>query len=496
MFATTFLGHQGWMFQAERACLLVDPLLEEEFGQVHVLTRRVYPPRVFQPEAFPQVDAVILTHEHDDHFDIPSLCKLDRRIPIYLSARSSTAASRILGAMGFVVRPLVPGVVVTCGDLQLLPLCGDHINTNSGDEWDSLPFVIRDEAGAGSFFSMVDCTLTSGHIALARTFTPRPGIIGYSNNAQDWSHMIGSAAEQTEATAQFSSGLLTDLGVIGSMWGQPAALALCAGGFSFYGDRKWLNRRVFCVDPERVVKTLSAAQPRQLFVSARPGQTLLMQDNQVRRVEKQAPFLTTTAPNTWPIRDKAPRGQLPDYEPATGRRELTAEAAAQLQQRLDEFAGALVGGGLFKNLYSLLEIEGQGKKGTFAFVLRHGPGPTEPHGEGDKVSGQPLVFVYNPTACTFDLTAVARPPEEFIAGMECWATDLLAVLSGELGDIALLFGRAALWNALPTRLNFDVFGELQRVSGPLRRPAAYLRTYERILQGCGSVTPTIRPRQG
>jgi hypothetical protein len=331
-----------------------------------------------------------------------------------------------------------------------------------------------------------------------RTFTPRPGIIGYSNNAQDWSHMIGSAAEQTEGTAQFASGLLTDLGVIGSMWGQPAALALCAGGFAFYGDRKWLNRRVFCVDPERVVKTLSAAQPRQLFVSARPGQTLLMQDNQVKRVEKQSPFLGTTAPNTWPIRDKAPRGELPDYEPATGHRELTSAARAQLQQRLDEFAGALVGGGLFRSLYSLLEIEGQGKKGTFAFVLRQTPSqtPAQADSDSDKDSSQSLVFVYNPTACSFDLTAVARPQEEFIAGMECWATDLLAVLSGELGDIALLFGRAALWNALPTRLNFDLFGELQRVSGPLRRPAAYLRTYERILQGCASVTPSIRPREG
>ncbi len=490
MFATTFLGHQGWLFQTERACLLVDPLLEEEFGQVHVLTRRVYPPRVLQPAAFPPIDAVILTHEHDDHFDIPSLCKLDRRIPIYLSARSSTAAAKILAAMGFAVRPLVPGVVVTCGDLMLLPLCGDHLNTNSGDEWDSLPFVIRDEAGAGSFFSMVDCTLTSGHIALARTFAPRPGLIGYSNNSQDWSHMLSGAPEQTAATAQFASGVLQDLGVIGSMWGQPSGLVLCAGGFSFYGERKWLNRRVFCVDAERVVKTLGAAQPRQLFVSARPGQTLLMQDNQVKRVEKQSPFLGTTPANTWPIRDKAPLGELPDYAPATGRRELGPAARAQLQGRLDELAAMLVGSGLFKSLYSLLEIEGQGKKVTFAFVLRQ----EGPQGSDGGEAGQPLVYVYNPPACSFDLTAVASPRQEFIAGLECWATDLLAVLSGEIGDMALLFGRAALWNALPNRLNFDIFGELQRISGPLRRPAEYLRTYERILKECATVTPTLRPR--
>ena len=78
--------------------------------------------------------------------------------------------------------------------------------------------------------------------------------------------------------------------------------------------------------------------------------------------------------------------------------------------------------------------------------------------------------------------------------MECWATDLLAVLSGEMGDIALLFGRALLWNALPNRLNFDVFGELQKASCPLRLPAEYLRLYERLLADCGQVTPMVPAR--
>ena len=42
------------------SCVLVDPLLCEEFGAVHALEYRVHPPRVFAPETFPAVDAVIL----------------------------------------------------------------------------------------------------------------------------------------------------------------------------------------------------------------------------------------------------------------------------------------------------------------------------------------------------------------------------------------------------------------------------------------------------
>ena len=69
MLSTTFLGHQGWLFQSKTSCFLVDPLLCDEFGQAHALEYRVYPPRIFTFENFPKLDAVVLTHEHDDHFD-------------------------------------------------------------------------------------------------------------------------------------------------------------------------------------------------------------------------------------------------------------------------------------------------------------------------------------------------------------------------------------------------------------------------------------------
>lgn len=39
MFVTAFLGHQGWMIRSARTCLLVDPLLCENFGDIHALDR-------------------------------------------------------------------------------------------------------------------------------------------------------------------------------------------------------------------------------------------------------------------------------------------------------------------------------------------------------------------------------------------------------------------------------------------------------------------------
>lgn len=195
-------------------------------------------------------------------------------------------------------------------------------------------------------------------------------------------------------------------------------MILSAGGYSFYRDRKWLNRRVFCVEPEQVVKAMSAAYPQQ----------------------------------------------------------------ERLKSRLNEFAGALVGRSLFKSLYSILDLEFEGRRGTFAFALRAGE------------KADPLVFAYNPSACAFEQVVVPAPRAVFVAGLTCWATDLLAIFDGELGSIALSFGRAQLWNALPGHFRFDVFAELQKVSHPRRRPAEYLRIYERILTSCPTASPTLRHR--
>ncbi len=78
--------------------------------------------------------------------------------------------------------------------------------------------------------------------------------------------------------------------------------------------------------------------------------------------------------------------------------------------------------------------------------------------------------------------------------MECWATDLLAVLRGDLGPIAISFGRSLFWNALPQRFRFELLEELYRFSHPLRRPAAVYRVYERLLQGCAATEPLVLPR--
>src|SRR5262249_43985664 len=178
---------------------------------------------------------------------------------------------------------------------------------------------------------------------------------------------------------------------------------------------------------------MSRLYPKEQFHATRPGQTFLMEGHRLKRVFDDTPFLTTTPPETWPSRgpspDKDQTTPVPDYAPATGRREMQNGDSELLEQRLQEFAGTLVGGTIFKGLYSLLHDQATGRIPTFAMAVRDGSG------------NERRVYEYVPSACAF-VRGAANPEKTYLAGLECWGTDLLAILNGELGPIALNFGRA------------------------------------------------------
>lgn len=65
----TWVGHASWLVQLDGVSLLVDPVLFDTIGGG---IRRNAPPGV-PLEALPRIDAVLVTHNHYDHLDLPSL---------------------------------------------------------------------------------------------------------------------------------------------------------------------------------------------------------------------------------------------------------------------------------------------------------------------------------------------------------------------------------------------------------------------------------------
>ncbi len=65
----TWIGHASWLVQLDGISLLIDPILFDSIGPG--LRRRV--PAALSPANLPHIDAQLVTHNHRDHLDLPSL---------------------------------------------------------------------------------------------------------------------------------------------------------------------------------------------------------------------------------------------------------------------------------------------------------------------------------------------------------------------------------------------------------------------------------------
>src|SRR6185436_15287978 len=65
----TWIGHASWLIQLDGVSLLIDPILSESIGPG---VRRHVPPAL-DAGTLPPIDAQLVTHNHRDHLDLPSL---------------------------------------------------------------------------------------------------------------------------------------------------------------------------------------------------------------------------------------------------------------------------------------------------------------------------------------------------------------------------------------------------------------------------------------
>jgi L-ascorbate metabolism protein UlaG (beta-lactamase superfamily) len=71
-FRLTWLGHASWLLQVAGCSLLIDPVLSERISGV--IRRNVAPG--LRVEQLPPIDGCLVTHNHYDHLDLPTLKKV------------------------------------------------------------------------------------------------------------------------------------------------------------------------------------------------------------------------------------------------------------------------------------------------------------------------------------------------------------------------------------------------------------------------------------
>lgn len=81
----TFIGHATTLIQVDGQNLLTDPIWSERASPISFVGPRRYVPPAIDFDDLPRIDIVMISHDHYDHLDLPTLRRLhDRFDPIFV----------------------------------------------------------------------------------------------------------------------------------------------------------------------------------------------------------------------------------------------------------------------------------------------------------------------------------------------------------------------------------------------------------------------------
>ena len=117
--AVTWIGHATFYVRLDGAAFLSDPIYSERASPLGFAgPRRLVAPGVPLP-ALPRIDFALLTHDHYDHSDLPTMRELAGRgvpfvVPSGLAALVTSAGGRVAAELGWWQAAEVAGLRVTC----------------------------------------------------------------------------------------------------------------------------------------------------------------------------------------------------------------------------------------------------------------------------------------------------------------------------------------------------------------------------------------------
>lgn len=468
MFAVTYLGQQGWLVRGDRAHVLVDPLLTDEYSPGFAAV--IDPPRSIALAAMPPIDAIVLSHEHADHVSLPSLAGIDRRVPVVMPARAASTIRDAITALGFRVVPGRAGDRFSIGDLAL----GYHGNARAGSrlDWEVTCLQIHVAGRDGSFFTYVDTWPDDATLAGLGPI----GVFVHANNTMDW-----SCLELGGVTAPSTLEVVAELAAAEATWWRgrtaPELTTIVGPGLAFHGRDAWMNQ-ILTVRSDDLCAALAAAAPNRRYRAPAPGETVELRAGRVVAIRPRAPFVRPVRRRPGPRRLPARRALLTDFEPACGERSIAPAEWSPLLAGLGELAAYLYRRELF---HALLAADGAPRPAEMALVLR--------------CDRRDLahVFAYRPEACRFERVECHDPLGTYAVGLECWASDLVRVLVGRQLPQRLL-GHLRTWSALRPPLSplFAVWGFFDA----LHRPAAAAAFYGELAARLADQEPVVAAGRG
>lgn len=179
-----FLGHQSWLIRERATSILVDPLLLATFGHSEAVSFPIYPPRRIDLSGMPSPAGVILTHEHLDHFHLPSLALLPRTCKFFVGDLAPAPVVEAVTSLGFTVTRVALCETTHIGDLDFVLFAASPSTIFWEKRVRQILVWPRDRPSATCFVA-VDALLSEEYLdqVAAQAISP-PRALVISNNSQ------------------------------------------------------------------------------------------------------------------------------------------------------------------------------------------------------------------------------------------------------------------------------------------------------------------------
>jgi UDP-MurNAc hydroxylase len=318
----TMIGHASLFVKTQNCRILMDPVLWDPHQEGLF---DVFPAREVLMDRLPNINFLVLSHRHLDHFDIRSLAALPKHVNVMIP--KDPFLERYLRQLGYSkITMLKDFSEVKIGSTVLF-------TTRSENPVPEYGMVFADESGV--FWNQVDSVVAPATAQKVLHRFPNIDLL-----LAAWQPML-EANFQINAPIAFPhkrySEVLYNIGLI-----SPAALAPGANGFRYTRAASWMNNVVFPVSRERFLEDARAACPAiQQTVTLDPGDVIQIQNGMSQHSSKASDFVRRIGEEDRTILDFSPvtaGGPLVDDNPdGVSEQELEATVVQVVEERMAAF---------------------------------------------------------------------------------------------------------------------------------------------------------------
>ncbi|MDW6004213.1 MBL fold metallo-hydrolase [Vibrio mangrovi] len=200
-----WMGHSSYFIQLDGLRFLVDPVLSENASPVPYTNLAFRGSNIYQPDDIPDIDYLLITHDHWDHLDYPTVNALRHKISQIITPFGVGSYFR---QWGFSAEKIFEGYWYDCFreqniEIHILPaqhFSGRLLKRNK-TLWGSIALIspnhkiyLGGDSGYGKHFAEISAKLGAFDIAVLET--------GQYNTAWPYIHMMPEETAQAAADLQ------------------------------------------------------------------------------------------------------------------------------------------------------------------------------------------------------------------------------------------------------------------------------------------------------